>query len=72
MPKFLWMPYVVVIVVAATVDLADYPNAAWILSVLGTVAVLMGHAIYAGVDSKQRWPDLTLSQRLGRIFTFQR
>ena len=72
MPKFLWMPYVVVIIAAATVDLAGYPNAAWIVSVLGTVCVLLGLTVYAGLDSRQRWPGLTFSQRLGRIFTFQR
>lgn len=72
MPKFLWAPYVVIIIAAATVDLTGYPNAAWFVGMLGTVVILLGLAIYAGIDSKQRWPGLTFSQRLGRIFTFQR
>lgn len=72
MPKFLWVPYVLVIIAAATVDLAGYPDAAWAASALGTIAVLLGHTIYAGIDSKQRWPGLTFGQRLSRIFTFQR
>jgi hypothetical protein len=72
MPLFLWLPYVVVIIAATTVDLAGYPNAAWFVGTLGTVVVLLGLTVYAAIDSRQRWPGLSLSQRLGRIFTFQR
>lgn len=72
MPKFLWLPFVVVIIAAATIDLVGYPNAAWVVSMLGTVTVLLGLTVYAAIDSRQRWPGLTLSQRPGRIFTFQR
>jgi len=72
MPKFLWVPYLIVIIAAATVDLSGYPNAAWIVGTLGTLVVVLGQTAYAAIDSRQRWPGLSLSQRLGRIFTFQR
>jgi hypothetical protein len=72
MPKFLWLPYVVVIIAAIAVDLAGHPDAAFMVSLSGTMLVLFGHIIYAAIDSKSRWPGLTLSQRLGRIFSFQR
>jgi hypothetical protein len=72
MPKFLWMPFVVLIIAGATIDMVGYPDAAWIVSTFGTVLVLLGLAIYAGIDSRQHWPGLTFSQRLGRIFSFQR
>jgi hypothetical protein len=66
------MPYVVIIVAAIIIDFAINSDVAWVVSTLGTVLVLFGQGLYAGYDSRQRWPGLTFTQRLGRIFTFQR
>ena len=70
MPAFLWAPFVAVIVATLVVFFAVSDNAAWFVVYGGTVLVLFGLTIYALVDSRRRWPGLSTSQRLSRIFTF--
>ena len=48
-------------------------DAAWAVSSLGTVGVLLVALAYvAAVDSRRRWPDADWLVRLGRVFFFER
>jgi len=70
MPKFLWMPYVVLTIIVVVLFFVVNSDVAWMVSTLGTVGILMGLAIHAGFHSKDKWPGLSFSQRVARVLTF--
>lgn len=67
------IPLLLVIVGSIVLVLMGHRDAAMVFSNLGTVLVILGNLIYiAFFDSRKRWKGSSLSERLIKLFTFQR
>ncbi len=66
-------PLVVIIIAAACLFAVGHGDAAWAVSNLGTILVLIGNLVYIVIwNSRKRWPGTTAWERLVKVMTFER
>lgn len=64
---------VAIFVVAATLQVAGYKDAAWAVAWLGTPLVMFATLGWVvALDSRKRWPDRSWLVRLGKVMFFER
>ncbi len=77
--RFIWdcrtfvLPLVFVVALTVMLFLQGYRDAAYMVSNLGTVLVVLGNVVYIVFShSRKRWEGVPWKGRLLRLFTFRR
>lgn len=67
------LPILTAMLVAVGLMMDGHPDAAWVVSNVGTLAVLLGNGLYIVLkDPTGRWPGSGLMQRWANLLTFKR
>lgn len=67
------MPLCAVLIVTTILFFAGYEGAAVTVGSLGSITVMFGVFFYIVLfDSKRRWPNTSVSERIARILSFER
>ena len=76
--KFVWdmktivFPILILVQAAIFLFLSGKEDAAYMLSALGPLLVILLNALYVVYSSANRWPNTPWLQRLGRITLYKR